>query len=216
MKPILFTLTGPSCAGKSTLEKMLKDRGFVPLVSTTTRAPRVGEEHGKHYYFLTREQVEAERAGFIELTEFNGNLYGMTVAEVERAAATGQPIALVVEPNGLRQIRDYCRAHDWIVVSIFVDNPPEVIYSRFLKRWLDDAVRGDTMKQIDIAAKRITVMSTEERTWRNRQGLYEVTVDRFNAENGEKVADMIALWSQQIKEHGHAKPFSLPLVGLAA
>ena len=51
-------MVGPSGAGKGTLIKVLTEKyidkfGF--SVSYTTRAPRAGEEHGKNYFFVTRE-----------------------------------------------------------------------------------------------------------------------------------------------------------------
>ena len=51
-------MVGPSGAGKGTLIGELKnayDKKFGFSVSYTTRAPRQGEEHGVHYYFVTRE-----------------------------------------------------------------------------------------------------------------------------------------------------------------
>lgn len=64
-------------AGKSTLLKLLLDEygphfGF--SVSHTTRSPRPGEEHGKHYYFVSRQEMErAIGAGeFIENAVFSG------------------------------------------------------------------------------------------------------------------------------------------------
>lgn len=66
-----------SGAGKSTLLKLLLDEygphfGF--SVSHTTRSPRPGEEHGKHYYFVSRQEMErAIGAGeFIENAVFSG------------------------------------------------------------------------------------------------------------------------------------------------
>jgi guanylate kinase len=55
MNNTLITLTGPSCAGKTTLEDRLIKAGFDRVISNTTRAPRRGEIDGVHYHFRTPE-----------------------------------------------------------------------------------------------------------------------------------------------------------------
>ncbi|XP_068951971.1 guanylate kinase isoform X7 [Petaurus breviceps papuanus] len=81
MGPRPVVLSGPSGAGKSTLlKKLLQEYGniFGFSVSHTTRSPRPGEENGKDYHFVTREEMQREiDAGeFIEHAEFSGNMYG--------------------------------------------------------------------------------------------------------------------------------------------
>jgi guanylate kinase len=78
-RPVVFC--GPSGTGKSTLIKLLFDEfpdkfGF--SVSHTTRKPRPGEEHGTHYYFTTKEDMQKQinQGDFIETATFSGNLYG--------------------------------------------------------------------------------------------------------------------------------------------
>ena len=58
---MLIVRSGPSGSGKGTLVKSLLSRrdDTVLSVSVTTRAPRPGEEEGVHYFFRTREEVEA-------------------------------------------------------------------------------------------------------------------------------------------------------------
>lgn len=71
-------MCGPSGTGKSTLltpllEKYPDSFGF--SVSHTTRAPRAGEENGKQYHFVTKEEFMAgvERGEFLEWAQFGGN-----------------------------------------------------------------------------------------------------------------------------------------------
>lgn len=79
--PCPLVLCGPSGSGKSTLIKKLFEEfpdTFGYSISHTTRAPRPGEEDGKHYHFTTKEkmQKQIEQDEFIETAIFSGNMYG--------------------------------------------------------------------------------------------------------------------------------------------
>src|SRR4051794_37615761 len=57
----LIIIAGGSGTGKSTIESLLaQDPSIVKLISTTTRPQREGEEHGKDYYFISKEEFETE------------------------------------------------------------------------------------------------------------------------------------------------------------
>jgi guanylate kinase len=76
-------------------------------VSATTRAKRSGEEEGRHYHYLDREEFQRRVAAgeFVEWAEYGGNLYGTLSAEVERGLAAGQHIVLDIDVEGARQVR---------------------------------------------------------------------------------------------------------------
>lgn len=76
-------------------------------VSATTRAPRAGEEEGRHYFFLDRAAFERQVAtgGFLEWAEFAGNLYGTPRQPLEAKLAEGRPVLLEIELEGARQVR---------------------------------------------------------------------------------------------------------------
>ena len=80
MKHVLMAVSGPSGVGKGTMVKTLLERraDVVESVSCTTRAPREGEIHGKHYFFLSREEFERriKEDDFLEYDEHFGNYYG--------------------------------------------------------------------------------------------------------------------------------------------
>lgn len=105
----LLLITGPSGVGKGTLVARLLERhpGLWLSVSATTRAPRAGEEEGRHYFFLDRAAFERQVAagGFLEWAEFAGNLYGTPREPVERQLAAGRPVLLEIELEGARQVR---------------------------------------------------------------------------------------------------------------
>lgn len=202
MTPFIVTLTGPSCAGKSTLEARLKDRGFVNVISTTTRAPRVGEVDGKSYYFTDRESFRKlqDDGAFVESVEFNGELYGVSAQEIRRVADLGRPIVVVVEPEGLVQIRRYAFQHGWEIQNVFVNNPPGVIASRFVKRMLADytmalATPGKANDVMDAYSKRLAVMLEREAHWAEDVGpLCSIWLHRFDESN---IADVVGLIEQR-------------------
>lgn len=80
MKGVLLAVSGPSGVGKGTMVKTLIARraDVVESVSCTTRAPREGEVHGKHYFFLSKEEFlrRIDEGDFLEYDEHFGNYYG--------------------------------------------------------------------------------------------------------------------------------------------
>lgn len=184
--PILVTLTGPSCAGKSHLERLLKERGFASVVSVTTRPPRAGEVDGQHYYFVSPYDFAGMSAGgaLVEEVEFNGNRYGVTREEMERVAATGKPIVIVVDPHGAWQYRRFAAQAMWKIVSVFVNNPAEIIAKRFLDRFQQEVAAGNC-KALEGYPARLATMMTDEREWVrgvNAHVGYDFVFDRFDGE----------------------------------
>jgi guanylate kinase len=105
----LIVFTGPSGVGKGTLLKALRHRyPFLKLsISATTRTPRPGEEHGKDYYFVSRDEFMAmvEREELLEWAEFAGNLYGTPKQGLEEQIQAGNWVVLEIELEGARQVR---------------------------------------------------------------------------------------------------------------
>jgi THO complex subunit 1 len=92
-RPII--ISGPSGVGKGTLIKMLLEKHGKALgkkASHTTRAPREGEIHGQHYFFVNKEQYDIMRDGdqFLEVNDYNGNDYGTSRKVVEGIIAQGK------------------------------------------------------------------------------------------------------------------------------
>lgn len=203
----LTTLTGPSCAGKSTLEKMMAERGCMKAVSTTTRAPRKGEQDGVDYYFVSKEKflTMATLDMFVEMVKFGEHHYGVAVAELERLWMQGEHVVLVCEPNGAEQIQKWARRRpDVQLTSVFIDNSSAVIAERFLRRVIDDAMKAavtpgmDYNKTIDSYAKRMAMMINTEPTWRipayspAPNGLkYDLVFESFDSTNDTRIADIL-------------------------
>ncbi|MCI4376942.1 hypothetical protein PGIGA_G00197710 [Pangasianodon gigas] len=107
-RPVVFS--GPSGAGKSTLlKKLLKefDGVFGFSVSHTTRKPRPGEENGKDYHYVSREDMVAGIANgeFIESAEFSGNMYGTSKAAVQAVQAQNLICILDIDMQGVKSIK---------------------------------------------------------------------------------------------------------------
>ena len=99
-RPIV--VSGPSGAGKSTLLKRLfaeypERYGF--SISHTTRGPRAGEENGREYHFVSRDDFQklVEANGFIEHAQFGSNLYGTSVQAVKDVRERGRTCILDIE-----------------------------------------------------------------------------------------------------------------------
>lgn len=92
MRHVLLAVSGPSGVGKGTMVKTLIARreDVVESVSCTTRAPREGEIHGKHYFFLSKEEFERriQENDFLEYDEHFGNYYGTPKSFVREALKT--------------------------------------------------------------------------------------------------------------------------------
>lgn len=124
---LLIILSSPSGAGKSTLAKRLLawETGMCFSISATTRAPRPGEEHGREYYFHTREEfIQMVDSGeMLEHAEVFGNFYGSPKGPVESAINGGQDVLFDVDWQGGQQVRNSALGKH--VLSIFI-LPPSI------------------------------------------------------------------------------------------
>src|SRR3954462_15125457 len=123
---LMFVLSSPSGAGKTTLSRMLIDRmpGLKMSVSATTRAKRPGEIDGKDYLFVDKPRFEAmvKDDELLEWATVFDNRYGTPRAPVEAALSAGQDVLFDIDWQGTQQLRDKARAD---VVSVFI-LPPSV------------------------------------------------------------------------------------------
>lgn len=126
---ILLVVSGPSGSGKTTLCRKLADSGEARYsISCTTRPPRAGEEHGKDYHFLTKEDFYHRLAAgdFLEHAEVHGNLYGSLKSEVVSHLQAGRDVVMDIDVQGAAQIRT-CEDRDIqrAFVDLFVMPPSE-------------------------------------------------------------------------------------------
>ncbi len=121
---ILFVVSSPSGAGKSTISRLLlgADPGLTMSVSATTRPPRPGEVDGRDYHFVdvpTFKQMVADNA-FLEWAHVFGHRYGTPRAAVDQALASGRDVLFDIDWQGAQQL--YQRAGG-DVVRVFIFPP---------------------------------------------------------------------------------------------
>jgi guanylate kinase len=147
--PIIVVVSGPGGAGKGTIVEVLVERDSSLWLSRswTTRLRRDGEPSDA-YVFVTREEFENHIAagGFLEWTEFLGNLYGTPMPEV----SDGRDIVLEIELHGATQVKE--RHPDAILV--FVQPPSREEQRRRLQG------RGDSEEHV---VERLQKAEDEER-----------------------------------------------------
>jgi guanylate kinase len=118
---ILLVVSGPSGSGKTTLCRRLANSGEAHYsISCTTRAPRPGEEHGKDYHFLSKEEFcqKLEAHEFLEHAVVHGNLYGSLKSEVISYLQSGTDVVMDIDVQGANQVRE-CEDPD--IHRAFVD-----------------------------------------------------------------------------------------------
>lgn len=108
-KGFLVILSAPSGTGKSTICKKLlgrrKDLRY--SISCTTREPRPGERHGKHYFFLTKEEFKKKisRNEFLEWAVVHDCYYGTPRDYIEKTTKDGNHVLLAIDVQGAASIR---------------------------------------------------------------------------------------------------------------
>jgi guanylate kinase len=153
----VFVITGPSGVGKGTLIAALRER--IPelelSVSATTREPRDGEQDGRDYHFLSREEFDrrVDAGEFLEFATYSGNRYGTLRSEIERHLDAGRSVLLEIEVQGARQVRAAMPES----VQIFVAPPqPATLRERLQGRGKDSPEAIDARLAVaaqELAAK---------------------------------------------------------------
>lgn len=131
----MIVLTGASASGKTEVAKLLITKhGVKKVVTHTTRNIRLGEVDGIDYHFVSKEEFLRLKASnyFVETTEYNGNYYGTSIAEVASNKA------LIVDPNGVQSFQDL---HDPTIVIFRLLASETTRFNRMI-------IRGDALEEI--------------------------------------------------------------------
>jgi guanylate kinase len=105
---LMFILSSPSGAGKTTLSRMLlaKDAEIKLSVSATTRPPRPNEVDGVHYHFVTEAEFDhmVEEDDFYEWAHVFGHRYGTPKGKIRAALKEGQDFLFDIDWQGTQQL----------------------------------------------------------------------------------------------------------------
>ena len=135
-KGMMFVLSSPSGAGKTTLTRKLaeQDTNFSISISYTTRKPRLNEINGKDYYFVSKGEFEVLIKGnnFFEYANIFDNLYGTLKKPVLELLSRGKDVLFDIDWQGTKQLKN---AENLSLVTFFILPPNlKVLKERLLNR----------------------------------------------------------------------------------
>ena len=153
---LLIIMSGPSGVGKGTIrEKAMEDKtlNLFYSISMTTRNPRPGEENGREYFFVSKEEFQKniDNGNLLEWAEFVGNRYGTPKDKVEQMRDEGKNVLLEIDVNGTSQVLSKLDKND--VVSVFIA-PPSL-------EELEARIRGRSTETDDVIKNRLAQASRE-------------------------------------------------------
>jgi guanylate kinase len=180
---LLFVMSSPSGAGKTTLSRRLleSDPAISMSISVTTRTPRPGEVDGKDYHFISKDQFEAMIAGgeLLEWANVFGNLYGTPREPVETALDHGRDVLFDIDWQGTQQLS---QAMPEDLVRLFILPPaPDALRQRLIKRAQDTSA---------VIAKRMAEAAREISHWPEYD--YVVVNDEIERAHNQVVAILTA------------------------
>jgi guanylate kinase len=136
---LMFVLSSPSGAGKTTLSRLLlqADRSIELSVSVTTRPKRRSEVDGRDYHFIDRRRFDAmvKKGELLEWADVFGHRYGTPRRPVVAALRAGRDVLFDIDWQGTQQLREKARDD---LVSVFILPPSARELERRLKRRAQD------------------------------------------------------------------------------
>jgi guanylate kinase len=137
---LMFVLSSPSGAGKTTLarELMSKVPGLQMSISVTTRPMRPGEVEGVDYFFIDKKRFDAMVGNkeLLEHAQVFDHFYGTPRAPVEAALAAGRDVLFDIDWQGTQQLREKARQD---VVSVFILPPSATDLEKRLRTRAQDS-----------------------------------------------------------------------------
>ena len=135
-KGMMFVLSSPSGAGKTTLTKKLAEHNsqFIISISHTTRKPRPNEINGKDYHFVSKEEFNSlvKKNSFFEYANIFDNCYGTLKKPVLESLSYGKDVLFDIDWQGTQQLK---KIKDLSLVTFFILPPNiKVLKERLLNR----------------------------------------------------------------------------------
>lgn len=185
----LIVLTGPTAAGKGSVEAALRAKhpDVWLSVSATTRKPRPGEIDGVHYWFLSDDEFAKRLAQgyFLETAVVHGLAsYGTPLQPVLDHLAQGTPSLLEIDLQGARRVRERAKQLGLQVLYVFIAPPSfEELRHRLIGRGTETAEQQEKR----LATARVELAAQNE---------FDVTIVN---EHIDEAAD--ELWDLIVKEY---------------
>jgi len=124
---MMFVLSSPTGAGKTTLTKKLAahNTNFKISISHTTRKPRPNEINGKDYYFVSSQEFNdlTKRNNFFEHANIFDNYYGTLKKPVLELLSLGKDVLFDIDWQGTQQLK---KIKNLFPVTFFI-LPPNII-----------------------------------------------------------------------------------------
>lgn len=169
--PLLFVVSAPSGAGKTTLCQRLLSEFASTLcysVSCTTRPPREGEVDGRDYHFIPRDQFAeyVEQDAFLEYAEVHGQAYGTLKQDVLDLLSEGWDVLMDIDVQGAESIRravhsDAMQTIRFSYVDVFIA-PPSLAD-------LEARLRGRGKDSDEVIRHRLSNAEAEAASWPHYQ-----------------------------------------------
>jgi guanylate kinase len=149
----VVVVTGPSGAGKGTLERIVLERmpELELAISATTRPRRQGERDGREYWFVTEDEFErrVRKGEFLEWVAYvSGHRYGTLRSEIERIQSAGKVPLLDLEIEGALRVLDTVPGS----TAVFVDAPTFAELERRLRERATES-SGEIEERLRLAAE---------------------------------------------------------------
>jgi guanylate kinase len=180
---LLFVMSSPSGAGKTTLSRKLleADSNISLSVSVTTRKPRPGEVDGKDYHFISVAKFNdmVDKGELLEWATVFGNSYGTPKKPVEEALHVGRDVLFDIDWQGTQQM---AQALPEDLVRLFILPPtPDALRTRLINRAQDSSA---------VIAKRMAEAAHEISHWPEYD--YVIVNDSVNAAHEQVMSILIA------------------------
>ena len=135
-KGMMFVLSSPSGAGKTTLTKKIakNNQNFSISISHTTRQPRPNEVNGKDYYFVNQDEfgLLIKDSSFFEYAKIFNNYYGTSKDSVLKFLSEGKDVLFDIDWQGTQQLK---AVKGLSLVTFFILPPNiKVLKNRLLNR----------------------------------------------------------------------------------
>ena len=137
---ILFVLSSPSGAGKTSIARYIldKDKNIKLSVSLTTRKKRKNEKAGIDYDFISKDVFETKIKNnyFLEWATVFGNYYGTSREKVQKTLKEGNDVLFDIDWQGTQQLSDN---KDFDLVTIFILPPSKTVLEKRLNNRAQDS-----------------------------------------------------------------------------